>query len=752
VIPYYTMQGKPEPFYRVRLFDHVPKYKQPKDTPSHIYFPPTFLAVAKGKNYVLIAEGEKKAALACKRGYPCVALGGVDSWRNRTISIPENSELKQLKSKIAAKLPAGTPVNEESDSLATGMQELLDFLIGQKKHAIIVFDSDQLVGVKPPVQRAAASLGFELRFRGVPFNRIRQIVLPPIPGMPPEKIGLDDFLMHPDGVMSFDKLLAECIAKRSAFPRHPSIRDYLNKKLQKNNLTRKETQAVAMAVLSDLDANGIRLRAANESQTYYFDFTTRKLLKAQFAEKDRQYDSSFGQFLYRNYGLSSVDNRLGAWLAAQFTGEDPVGDVSPHRIIARPRVNDDSVLFQLSDSQYAKVTADGLDIIDNGEQGILFESEQVEPVDTEKFLAEYGKQSSRIETPFHWGDVLSEVRLRDKDKHRIIIGLLYYMSPWLNRWRGTQLPVEMIIGESGSGKSTLCELRLEIISGRRVLRNAPGNLQDWHASIANSGGLHVTDNVQLVDRSLKQRLSDEICRIITEADPHIEMRKFYTEADLRRIPVRSVFALTAIQQPFTNADLIQRSIITDFEKIEIVDGQPKETSYDSEWRNNQLERFGGREAWLAHHMVVLQRFFSMVKEKWNPKYKAKHRLINFEQSLMFMAEIFGVEASWIPNHLANTTEKTLSESDWTFEGIKTYVDTQGAALYKYGTRISASTIAAWAATEEEFEKCENLTNSRRLGRYLQIHKTMVAQITGLIEAGTQNNRTMYKIVRPSKKS
>src|SRR5690606_37311113 len=120
-----------------------------------------------------------------------------------------------------------------------------------------------------------------------------------------------------------------------------------------------------------------------------------------------------------------------------------------------------------------------------------------------------------------WGQVLQTVRLRDHHKQQAITTLLYYMSPWLNRWRGMQLPVEMVLGESGSGKSTLCELRLSIITGQPRLRNAPQDLKDWHASIANSGGLHVTDNVQLVDRNLRQRLSDEICRIITEPSPHI---------------------------------------------------------------------------------------------------------------------------------------------------------------------------------------------------------------------------------------
>lgn len=752
VIPYFDLHGKILPFYRVKLFDHDPKYKQLKETSNHVYYPKDFLTASKKTNYVIITEGEKKAVIATKLGFPTVALGGVDSWRNRNISIPSEAELNQAEGEIKAKLPAGTAVEDDDfGSVARGFQELLDYVIANKRHIIIVFDSDQEVGIKPAVQRAAAALGFELRFRGVPFHQIRQVVLPPSPSenaSSGSKSGLDDFLITGKGPDQFRSLIQECLAKRSAFPRHPVIRDYINKRLQRSKLSRKEVQQVSTAVLSDLDANGIRLRSGSESQTYYFDFLTRKLLKAEFDAKEGQYDSTFGQFLYRRYGLSYADSRLNVWLAAQFTGEDPVEDVSPYRVLARAKTTDDSVTYQISDSQYARVDRNGLDILDNGEHGILFESGQVEPLDPEKLLTAFAQQTKGIDIRPYWMDVLNTVRLRDHDKQQTITALLYYMSPWLNRWRGTQLPVEMVLGESGSGKSTLQELRLGIISGQPRLRNAPQDLKDWHASIANSGGLHVTDNVQLVDRNLRQRLSDEICRIITEPSPHIEMRKYYTNADLVRIPINSVFCLTAIQQPFMNADLIQRSIITDLEKLATTDtGDVKEIRYDSEWKANQLNRFGGREGWIAHHMSVLHRFFTLVHSSWDNNYQAKHRLINFEQSMLLMARVFGIDASWIPQYLASVIDKTVADNDWTFEGIQAYV----SYMIKYNLdkqHISVQNISDWCTQNEEYQKCENLTNSRRLGKYLNVHKAMVATSLGLVSIGSGGTKSSFKVVRP----
>ena len=753
VIPYSTLYGRSEPFYRVRLFDHVPKYKQPKDSPSYVYYPPTFLAIAKKSPYVIVTEGEKKAALATKLGFPCCALGGVDAWRNRTVTLPVDSELAQHKNKVTAKLPSHTEGTEDTSGLATGLQDLIDFCIHHKKHLIICYDSDLDVGIKASVQRAAATFAFDLRFRGIPFDHIRQIVLPPvnleagpIPKDKDPKLGLDDWLVEA-GAARFQELITKCLAKRSAFPRHPAIRSLINKKLQVN-LSRKDIQQLSIAILSDLDANGIRLVSTVEGQTYYFDFVTRKLLKTTFVGRDNDVSGTpFGQFLYKRYGISGADKFLITWLAAQFTGEDPVEEVSPHRVIARVRTTDDAVHYQLSDSQFVKVDKGGIEIYDNGENGILFESEQVLPLDAAKVLQYFAELDKSPTIVNQWSNVLSRVRLRDQNGQRKVTSLLYCMSPWLYRWRGMQLPVEMVIGESGSGKSTLCELRLAILTGDTRLRNSPTDLKDWHASISNTGGLHVTDNVQLVDRSLRQRLSDEICRIITEPNPHIEQRKYYTNNELVRIPIRAVFALTAIQQPFQNADLLQRSIVLDLDKSSKEEGGRGAIMYDSEWRAHELQLLGGREGWIAYQLNVLHRFFKLVAVKWNPKYQAKHRLINFEQAMMLMGEVFGEEVDWIPSYLAGVVDKSLADSDWTFEGLKAYVG--WCKHHKHDTSQhfhKSGDISNWAIGEEEFKSCEMLTNSRRLGRYMQVHKGLIASSLGLVDKGQRNNSQVYQIV------
>lgn len=751
VLPYFDLDGKRLPYYRVRLFDFDPKYKQQQETSNHVYFPPGFQKALAGKSYVLLTEGEKKAALACKRGYPCCALGGVDSWRNRQLVLPADTELNEKQGTLRAKLPANSEAHEITTSLAIGMDELIHMILQRKLNIVIIYDTDKQYGTKTEVQRACAHLGYELRFRGIPFARIRQLVLPGSDSVEP-KLGLDDYLLaHSD--LDFDRILKACLDRKSAFPRHPDLQAHIAKKLQNPHLSRKELQSVSMAVLSDLDATGLRLRNDVDGQFYYFDYDLHVLHQADFpGYRDDVNDlGEFAHYLYRRFGLGSADRPVITWLGTQFTGEQPIEDVKPYKVLARASNRDDRVTIQISDGQFATVSAradqeaqelPGLEIYDNGDKGVLFEAGKVTPVDLPTLLQHYAVEAKGDRPRFLWFEVLKDVRLKDREKQSIVAALLYYISPWLYRWRGTQLPVEMIIGEAGSGKSSLAELRLSILTGTPKLRNAPQDLRDWHASLAHTGGLHVTDNLQLADKNLRQRLSDEICRLITEPNPSVEQRKLYTNTGVVNVPVQTVFAITAIQQPFLNADIIQRSIILELDKSgDVHDGM---ITYDSNWMNNQLRRFGGREGWLAHHFYVLHKFFQIAESSWDPTYRAKHRLINFEQCIMTMAKVFNITSDWIPDYLAGITNRSVTEADWVFQGLSRFAELARTA--KDRRKFSCQDMSNFFMNAEDFAANEVLNNSRKLGRYMQLHKTMIMTVCRMADAGTANNRQLWQVL------
>lgn len=743
VIPYFNAKGEAQPFYRVKLYnaaDNI-KYRQIADTPNYIYFPPRLNDLLKNKpQYIMITEGEKKAACAVKHNFPCVGLSGVDSWRSRTIILPKDTNFNQKGTKqVAAKLPSGQGILEGVDTIAIGLQEIIDYSLRHDVPLIMCFDTDEL-GVKPEVMRAAASFGYELRHRGIPMRNIRIMELP---GNPGEKVGLDDFLVDggDDAVVELSQLLHKCINSRSAFPVHPNVRHYVNQRLQRTHLSRSEQMSVAMAILSDLDQKGQRLASPDEGAIYYFDNKAKTLVPVNFTGRPDFAESEFGAKLYRDYNLSVNDQRVLGWLMTQFSGEEPILQVRPEKVMAW---RGDTLYYQVNDGTTAKVTAEHISLIDNGDDGVLFVAGLTDGIETKDFEGSLRTVAGDADSNW-WYEVLQEARLKTGDANaenqKRLLSLLYYISPFFYRWRGTQLPVEIMTGEPGSGKSTLYTLRLNILTGMAKLRNAPNDLKDWNAGLASTGALHVTDNVQLTNNDLRQRLSDEICRLVTETNPSIEQRKLYADTAQIKIPVRCVFALTAVRQPFQNVDIIQRSIITELDK-----GVDTGLRYEAEWDTRHLMRRGGRSNWLAHQLFFVQKMLQLAKTEWREKYQAKYRLINVEQLLMLASKASGWDSSWIPSYLEESRDKKVSENDWTLQGLHAFLVHMKECYPQTWSKgkFPANTISEWASAVPDFEKCHMLTEARSLTRYLAQHKHTVATTVGMIPAGEIGGVSQFK--------
>lgn len=527
VIPYYKINGDLLPFYRIKLLDSKTKYRQPTGSVNHIYFPARFNDVLKKRlsqrdhkpAYVVLTEGEKKAAKGVKEGIPTCAVSGVYSWRNRTMYLPEETKLEPDHGRnnlIKISIPAGYSDIPEAQTLATGLLELIRTVSFYRIPLIICFDTDHR-GIKTEVQTAAAQLGYELRHKGIALQHIRQLILP---AEEEEKIGLDDYLVA-EGVEAFEDLAKEVLNLRVAFPRHPNPREYLNLKLLKGKLGRREAQDLATAILCELDARGRRLHNKGTNSPYYFDEETHTLMPARLLQKhgEPMHESAFGSFLYKNFGISVGDTRLVTWLATQFTGEPPIEDVYPNRIMAQPKDEPESIALQISDSEFVVVRSDPNDpirICSNGTHGLLFEQDQVDPLKGKEIVQEFKRQNAEKKIVPWWRDIFSLMNIAEgqvaADAQRDLATLLFYISPFLYRWRGTQLPAELVIGEADSGKSSLYALRLLIMTGRPSLRNMPNDIKDWYASVINNGGLHVVDNARFINKDLKQRVSDEMAQ------------------------------------------------------------------------------------------------------------------------------------------------------------------------------------------------------------------------------------------------
>lgn len=118
-IPYFDINGKKTEFYRVRFLEKgaglkvtEQRYSQEKNSGVHAYLSPSIKwrdIVNNTEKSILITEGEKKAAKACKEGLPTIGLGGVWSfldnkkiiaefkqfnWKQRTVWIVFDSDLR----------------------------------------------------------------------------------------------------------------------------------------------------------------------------------------------------------------------------------------------------------------------------------------------------------------------------------------------------------------------------------------------------------------------------------------------------------------------------------------------------------------------------------------------------------------------------------------------------------------------------------------------------------------------------------
>lgn len=167
------------------------KYTQKRGSECQLYLPNiggiNWKKIAEDSSAnLLITEGEKKAAAACKAGFNCIGLGGVWNFKSKRGFL------------------------REWESFA---------LKGRK--ILIVYDSD--IVDKPKVRQAEYALYIELVALGANVMRVRL----PEKGLDGEKVGLDDFLAA-NGLPESPKLAADAFNKlpqeeiKPAFPPHLS--------------------------------------------------------------------------------------------------------------------------------------------------------------------------------------------------------------------------------------------------------------------------------------------------------------------------------------------------------------------------------------------------------------------------------------------------------------------------------------------------------------------------------------------------
>src|SRR5688500_9951571 len=140
-IPYADLRGKVNGHYRIRALKGGPgpKYLQPKNTGNRIYIPP---GLPRGwqddpQVAVVITEGEKKALAGAQAGLVCIGVGGVSSWRSRTLRLPPGVEITQVQGGTVLRIDEKT-INMIQEQVAPELTEI----VWTNRQVTIVYDSD----------------------------------------------------------------------------------------------------------------------------------------------------------------------------------------------------------------------------------------------------------------------------------------------------------------------------------------------------------------------------------------------------------------------------------------------------------------------------------------------------------------------------------------------------------------------------------------------------------------------------------
>jgi hypothetical protein len=739
-IPYFGLDGKASGFWRIRLHP-VPegygRYIQPKDSGTHLYIAPPQVVNPKRWTHaddfghyedLYLTEGEKKALKACQEGLLCAGLGGVQNWRKKPIltNVPDEA-VKPNKSGKGWRVDLSKAGDEaEVDGASNKVAPELTQIPMQGRNVWIIFDSDPRYNGN--VQEAAFFLAQWIAEKGgIP----RQVVLPRTDDI--RKVGLDDYMISCgfEAIPTLNGLLP-----KARFPHHPHPSAYVKETLDKPKEGHRTAQRKATrAVLAHLDHFGERY--VDEShQFYWHDHRSHEvhafLLDASEIKSFRL--RSIGDTLMRELGVGTNDTGTLNQIADQFAVQPPINrDVKPRRVVYAQRTNEqDAMYYQVTDSDIAKVTARSVDFAQNGTDNMLFTKGSTKPLS----VPEVKDAIETLRRPRNmWLDALRQFNILPMEGTRDgityeglnheqtlkYLAAVFYLNPWLRRWNGLMLPFTMAVAEPNSGKTYLYNLQRGILTGDPSLDNIPTDMRSWYAQLAVAPAMWICDNLGEIPRPMREPMSDEIARMVTDPSPHADTRSLFTTKDITRIEVDCTFTATCIRIPFWKPDILQRSLIYHLSAIPA-------GRRDSTWYTRHLSQ---RALWVAEHLLMVQRFFQVVDRNWDEGYLSGHRLVHFEQSVRWMLVAMGSsydEAEDIAGRIQHVVQEQIASGDPAIDALRTF-STEWFTENPDKLVASLDDICEWAMTDMRgrFQHLTVFKNPGSLSRFITMHAYDVQQ-------------------------
>lgn len=761
-IPYYDKDGMIIPgFHRVRLVpawpvtDEYPRgmrYYQGRKSGSHAYLPPPDIQSSNvyrdSSIPLIIVEGEKKALASIQIGHPCIALAGSSSWRSAGISF-EKAEIVELSELIMQTTQKEVVFHLDDRRLSRFLKNVkvvpeFEGIEWVGRTVYIAFDTDNPT-TRRHVQEEALSLACWLDEQGAV---VRTINFPPNV----EKVGLDDFLVNhgmshknPQSTTA-KKAIDKLVEQATTFPVLDHLPHWISSKLRDKATTERDKAIhISLAVVADLDARGSRLigvgaDGSTERAYYYNKDIDRLMMYSTNPQEAKGFDNfAIGKLFSNRYNIQPADTQIMSRLGTFFKTKGAIQEVAFHRLMVGKydptNVDEpDAFYFQLSPTKMVKVTANHITQVPVGTDGVVFEliSDMAVPMDWEPLQLAIEDAKENFRPDDFWKDLVNRYNIMpmysmDRQQTYALLATHAYLSPALFRWRRLQLPNEILVCEPDSGKSSFYKVRNGIWAGKEILYSENRDIKVWKTNVASAVGIFCIDNVNSMKEEIQDEVRDIINQIVTSTTPEFRERKYYTLADEARIPIVTPFSFTAISpmQLFNRQDFLQRSIPLNLQRPKV-----KDTTIVYRSISRRLE-------WLAHQFVVMQRFFQLVKLKWDDNYQAVHRLENYEQAMILMSEVLGNRELVEPavKQLQSSAERAFMDTSPIYVAIRSF---KTDWFDKQNYEAAPEDLWNWIKMHKEY------SDASELKKGLQSFTTWLSNTSSTLEQATGVKAIMDK--------
>jgi len=484
--------------------------------------PETLAAVQRG-DAIHLAEGEKDVAALVQAGFASTCnLGGAGKWRTEY-----TATLK------------GAAVVIVADKDAPG-----------RKHAADV--AGQLQGVAATV---------------------KVIELPDVAGQPVKDAA--DFFSA-GGTANQLKALREQAPEWTAPTQPPpaasltasaDIRGFIVRTLLSKDASFQKNQAIAGAVVAALCAAG-RLFHHAELR----DFESAMFFNSRRKRLERIRSDAFLSWLSEWLAVNRADNLFRHIQAAVETAALSSTSASAILPAAYWQATAEAIYLSNGDGQLVRVTARGLELLDNGTDGVLFAAGQtLKPWNVEAMPAD----------PFETCRLFSNARTAATHGKDLLRAWLYSL-PTSPRSK----PPLCLTGDIGSGKTRLAKGFAELYGVPFVAHKPEESAEKEFWPACDQGGIFTLDNCDTRNRWL----ADAVAAAAT--DGCSQRRRLYTNSDTVTLRARAWLCLTSANPMFANdAGLADRLVVVRTHRA--TDGESSDTALSDEIAAN-------RDAGLVH--------------------------------------------------------------------------------------------------------------------------------------------------------